>query len=1296
MKIVQHNLNRQKEALHSTLEVCRKNKIDIILLQEPYMPRDPNQEGSFICIQHSSYQAILPTPTLSSIGQRPRVLAYIRKNSGLQANPRYDKCNDLDIQVIDILGVEEPFSIVNIYNEKQLKSASTQKTVERMLLPMQLDNPALLAGDFNLHHNWWNAAAESNRTSKAENLVNWLTSQSAELLNNPEVINTKGGTFHRSNLKATSVIDLAFAKGFKRTKWINWDYLDHSGSDHEVIVFQGLDNTAFKPTSTLMPPYNYKKADWKKFESSFREKSKDLVQGLNITLLSEIDILVERIERAIHQSTEGSIPKLKVVERSKPWWSPELTSLRRTLNTAFRRYKKNQTRAKQEAYKEARNSYFQAIRKAKETHWADFLEQAEGNDIYTALKFTKGYVLAKIPEIRYKDQGVEKKAATFEEKCNAFLNTLYPKQQAINTEDIPLNNSLWEWPDLQDIEVERAIKNTNSKKAPGNDRIGNAILKKTYEISPVLFNTLYKACFSLGYHPLRWRQSVGIILAKPNKSDYSQPKAYRIISLLNTMGKAMEKIIATRLNYLANTGNLVDNTQMGGRKQRSAIDTSLLLLNHIQHQRATSRKKKLLITTTVFLDIKGAFDYVKKPQLLKVLKGLGLPSKLITWVDTFMSKRQIQLAFEGQVGKITDLDTGVPQGSPISQVLFLIYVKYITQKKAYQLSYIDDFSLSATSTSARINCSILGSIIAELFSKAVDYQVQFEPEKTELIHFHNKRKPILDTIKIGDLEISPKKVVRYLGIWFDSKLSFKSHVEKRTNSATSALYGLIRLATTQKGLSFQAIRRLYIACIISIADYGIQVWWKPGLPQSMIGKYQKLQNLAVRHMLGAFKGSPQKALEVEAAIMPPEIRFERLCNRYALRMLYFNKKHPIIELGLSEAQDELYTEERVRLHSLTKWIKPITQLLALVKRLELVKCQNPLEVLHTAEETPWIQKFPAILAISKESKEKEVKNHNKLVDTLLKKDSSLGKILLYTDGSQGEIQNTKQNAAAVCQIGYTNSQIRLQKSCYWNLGSEIEVADAEVFAIYKALQLAVKEADFTIDAVYIFVDSQAAINKLDQPLNTHITKAARLYAKQLSDLGVKLVIQWCPSHTGILGNEGADLLAKKGLKAKKSKEAFTSLSFLKRRMKEIDVDNWKANWEKSSKGKGAIYQAVMKNRMKFSRTPSILEVPRKHQGAYIQLKTGIGYFKAYFNLIGRAENNRCFRRCAAKQTAKHLLLECKNYKKERRKIARKLKAPLSLQQLFNTKKGKEALAEYLMDTEIATAVWYENAGRIGE
>ncbi|MGG6497472.1 UNVERIFIED_CONTAM: reverse transcriptase domain-containing protein, partial [Bacteroidetes bacterium 56_B9] len=86
-----------------------------------------------------------------------------------------------------------------------------------------------------------------------------------------------------------------------------------------------------------------------------------------------------------------------------------------------------------------------------------------------------------------------------------------------------------------------------------------------------------RALFAAGYHPKGWRQAIGVVLPKANKKDYSQPKGYRVISLLNCLGKAYEKILATRLSYLVETGILLQDTQIGGRKQKSTLDACLLL-----------------------------------------------------------------------------------------------------------------------------------------------------------------------------------------------------------------------------------------------------------------------------------------------------------------------------------------------------------------------------------------------------------------------------------------------------------------------------------------------------------------------------------------------------------------------------------------------------------------------------------------------------------------------------------------------------------------------------------------------
>jgi len=150
-------------------------------------------------------------------------------------------------------------------------------------------------------------------------------------------------------------------------------------------------------------------------------------------------------------------------------------------------------------------------------------------------------------------------------------------------------------------------------------------------------------------------------------------------------------------------------------------------------------------------------------------------------------------------------------------------------------------------------------------------------------------------------------------------------------------------------------------------------------------------------MLGAFRGAPTKALEVEAAIMPPEVRFKRLCNRSSLRVLFFNDIHPVKEARSYKAVDELNAEEPVDLQYELRLIKPITQLLALLKRLEQVKHYNTVEKLYTSEETPWVEEFPAKLVISAKPKEEEQKEHIKLIRELVPPEKRIA--LFYIDGS---------------------------------------------------------------------------------------------------------------------------------------------------------------------------------------------------------------------------------------------------------------------------------------------------------
>src|SRR5437762_9815027 len=171
--------------------------------------------------------------------------------------------------------------------------------------------------------------------------------------------------------------------------------------------------------------------------------------------------------------------------------------------------------------------------------------------------------------------------------------------------------------------------------------------------------------------------------------------------------------------------------------------------------------------------------------------------------------------------------------------------------------------------------------------------IQFDMKKIELIHFHTKRS--IDNsnfpVTIRNNQVQPKNLIRWLEVWLDSKLSFKEHVKIKISAATRIFHQIARLSNTERDLSFQAMRQLYIACITSVADYEVPIWWNN--QKFLLEKYQKLQNSALRKILEAFKILLYMTMKLKAAIISSRARFNRICKNYALRIMQIPKNHSI-------------------------------------------------------------------------------------------------------------------------------------------------------------------------------------------------------------------------------------------------------------------------------------------------------------------------------------------------------------------------------------------------------------------
>lgn len=143
--------------------------------------------------------------------------------------------------------------------------------------------------------------------------------------------------------------------------------------------------------------------------------------------------------------------------------------------------------------------------------------------------------------------------------------------------------------------VERAVRTASPHKAPGNDGITNDILQQTLDILLPSLHRLFNACLQLGYCLKHFKETVTVVLRKPGKDDYPQPKSYRPIVLLNTLGKALEAVIANRLAYLADVHHHLPSRHTGGWKLASPEHAVHFLIQRIHQAWAECKVASLLL-----------------------------------------------------------------------------------------------------------------------------------------------------------------------------------------------------------------------------------------------------------------------------------------------------------------------------------------------------------------------------------------------------------------------------------------------------------------------------------------------------------------------------------------------------------------------------------------------------------------------------------------------------------------------------------------------------------------------------
>ena len=309
------------------------------------------------------------------------------------------------------------------------------------------------------------------------------------------------------------------------------------------------------------------------------------------------------------------------------------------------------------------------------------------------------------------------------------------------------------------------------------------------------------------------------------KGDPSLFENYRPISLLPAISKVVEKIIALQLSSYFEKNKLLFDNQYGFRPKHSTEHAALELID-----RSTNKMDTNEIPLNIFIDLSKAFDTIDHSILLNKLKYYGLKGSTLNLFQSYLSNRKQYTEIEDTTSTILPIQVGVPQGSILGPILFIIYVNDLPQcsNKFDFIMYADDTTLSSTIDSfcdINSNASADSLINAEI-DKVIEWlkinKVSLNKNKSKYMTFHMPKKQIQHlTLKIDGINIEKVEEFNFLGLTMDTNLKWKKHTDKISNKCSKITGVLNRL----KLLFPQEIKcLLYNSLIVPHINYCITAW----------------------------------------------------------------------------------------------------------------------------------------------------------------------------------------------------------------------------------------------------------------------------------------------------------------------------------------------------------------------------------------------------------------------------------------------------------------------------------------
>ena len=564
-----------------------------------------------------------------------------------------------------------------------------------------------------------------------------------------------------------------------------------------------------------------------------------------------IDVYAERITNQLKEISNECIPNkiVRVKPSNLPWLTANIKKLIRKRKRLFRKARPTNDPILWQRFRRLRNKITSMIRLSKQNHIDKLAEKLKSenlssSDWWPTLKhFISPGQKSTLPPLQSNDELI---IDDFE-KAN-LLNDYFRDQTILDEANV-------EVPDIQDYpltsylndvnlntdEVKLALKSLPIGKASGPDEISNRVLKELADQLATPLCSIFNQSIQDGYVPEIWK--LAHVSPIPKEEDRSFASTHKPISLLSNIDKVFERVMFKHLyNHLLDN-NILTAFQSGFIPGDST--TNQLTFLYDAFCRALDEGKEVRV---VFCDISEAFDRVWHKGLIRKLQAAGITGTVLRWFTNYLKDRKQRVVIPGAKSNWNYIKAGVPQGSILGPILFLIYINDIVSEIQSNIRlFADDTSLYVIVQNPDSAALCLNVDLNKILNWAKLWLVKFNYLKNESVVISRKiNKPYHPPIYMENAEIKEVSAHKHLGIFFSNDCSWHTHIDYIKEKAWKRINVMRKLKFV---LDWKALETIYLSFVRPILEYGNTIW--DNCTQYEKRELDKIQHEAARIVSGA-------------------------------------------------------------------------------------------------------------------------------------------------------------------------------------------------------------------------------------------------------------------------------------------------------------------------------------------------------------------------------------------------------------------------------------------------------------